>query len=154
MRRGLGCIVVLAFCAFSARSQAREQYPAKVHDAVKMECTPGCGLCHIDPNGGGERNQWGAERWGLATASNAIELLRMQMNPDYDHDGKDDVAELQAGENPGVPGASSVCIPEYGCGARLARTPAPPGPISGALAAGLLVFTLRWRRAARVRARA
>jgi hypothetical protein len=42
---------------------------------------------------------------------------------DFDGDTVNDDAELRAGTDPGVFGAISVCIAEYGCGAHLAKAP-------------------------------
>jgi MYXO-CTERM domain-containing protein len=130
----------------SQRAQAEPEFPGKLRSAVPMQCTPGCGLCHIDPSGGGDRNPWGNERGVLVVLADVATQLAKLPNPDFDHDGTSDVDELRKGSNPGVPGPSSICIPEYGCGARLARTAAPPEPIDATLAAAALFVALGRRR--------
>lgn len=137
----------LAFSALlvSGRAHAQPEYPSKLRTAVQMQCTPGCGLCHLNPNGGGNRNPWGNERGILVRLADVATQLAKLPNPDFDHDGTADVDELRKGSNPGVPGPSSICIPEYGCGARLAPA-APPEPIYATLAAGALFAAALGRR--------
>jgi MYXO-CTERM domain-containing protein len=145
---GFSAALALIVLALPDHAQAREDFPGLVHASLKMKCTPGCGLCHVDPNGGGPRNPWGTARGAFATIQDGGAILAKQMPPDFDRDGTDDVTELKAGSNPGIPGESSVCLPEYGCGARLARAPGPPGSFLWALAAGALLSLRRRQRRA------
>lgn len=145
-RSGVGAALTLVALLAPVPARAEAEFPGKLRAAVQMQCTPGCGLCHIDPNGGGARNPWGNERGVLITIADIAKQLAKLPNPDFDHDGTNDVDELKKGSNPGVPGPSSICIPEYGCGARLARTAAPPEPIYATLAAGALFAALKRRR--------
>jgi hypothetical protein len=67
---------------------------------------------------------------------------------DSDADGMSDFDELKAGRDPLLPGALSLCLPSYGCGARIAA--APPPDDSATLLAVLLVTSAlisagRWR---------
>lgn len=145
-RWGLWAWLAFSTLVVSGRAHAQPDYPSKLRSAMQMECTPGCGLCHLDPNGGGNRSPWGNERGILVVLADVAAQLAKLPNPDFDHDGTSDVDELKKGSNPGVPGPSSICIPEYGCGARIAQTAGPPEPIYATLAAGALFIALGRRR--------
>jgi hypothetical protein len=141
---------------------AQGEYPKQVQQNFQMgECLPGCGLCHKDPRGGGERNAWGNMRGTSAARASDAPVF----DEDSDGDGTSDRDELKVGSNPGngmstpaTVATSSVCLPAgvemptYGCGARIA--PAPPAGANGTagaagLLAGILVFVGLRRRAAR-----
>lgn len=147
LRQGvLTAALLLPISIVPGRAAARETYPGKLRSGLDMACTPGCGLCHIDPSGGGDRNPWGEARGASALSPDIAAALQKQMPPDFDSDGMDDASELKQGFNPGVRGQASVCIPEYGCGARLARAPGTPAPLLSALVAGALLALRRRQR--------
>jgi hypothetical protein len=99
-------------------------------------------LCHTDPEGGENKlNSFAGV--GLILKDGAID----GKSTDTDGDGKMDADELVAGENPATYGAVSVCTPEYGCGARVAKAPAHGALQSESLLLAALGFgvLLRWQ---------
>ena len=71
----------------------------------------------------------------------------------FDGDDMNDGEELKRGRSPVIFGDASVCAPEYGCGARLARLPEPGLGDARPWLAGLAAFALFSRIATKRRRR-
>jgi hypothetical protein len=127
---------------------ARAEYPGKMREAFNMPCSSGCLLCHSDPSGGpGNFNKWIEGRLAFPSSPDPVAALAAIEVKDFDGDGVTDEAELRAGTDPGAFGAMSVCLPEYGCGAHVAKS--PPRDVRGPFAlllAGLAVAGLLRRQ--------
>ena len=68
---------------------------ASTYPASTSASTFSCGICHIDPAGGGPRNGYGTAYANAGHNFPAIESL------DSDGDGSTNIAEITAGTNPG-----------------------------------------------------
>jgi hypothetical protein len=136
-------------------AHALSNFPGEVNASLGMECLPTCLLCHVSPAGGsGTATQpfavsLIAEGLVISDASSvgvALSAVQAQgADADIDGDGQNDVDQVAAGENPN-PDGTDFC-PVGG--------DAPP-PIErgcfnagSALAVGLVIGGLRWRRARR-----
>lgn len=120
-RQILAGVLALASVLSTEQGRASPEFPGQLRKARDIPCVPTCMLCHNDPNGGkGTSNQFAPR------ALAAMTLVSYAFNEDYDGDGMNDGEELKNGRSPVIFGAVSVCVPEFGCGARLTR-PAAPG---------------------------
>ena len=135
--------------ALTGAASAKPEYSGKLQENLDLPCAPTCMICHTDPAGGAEhRNQYWLNFYPALNSTVPVTLLG-----DADKDGKSDGDELKAGENPVIYGNAPVCIPDYGCGARVAATPpdngvAPEVWLVGAISLGALArFQLRRKRA-------
>lgn len=147
--------------SWAGAAAASPTFPEALAEAAGMgSCTPGCSVCHQDNNGGqGTASKKFATSMlvgGLlpmnpGTVKIAVESLRGS-NKDTDGDMKSDIAELAAGQDPNFPGGTSICIPTYGCGARIAPAPAHAAGVAGLLTAfGLALLGRRARARSRSR---
>lgn len=159
---------VLGLAAFAAAlvvpltAGASQTFPSEIYSAADMHCVPGCTLCHSTAVGvegsavlgtpfGKKMVGLGVSGGNPETLVKAIERLggAMDPTPDLDGDGKPDLEELKAGTDPSSPDPdASLCGPDYGCGAHVAKTPprdATPLAFAG-VAALLMAFGLRRRR--------
>ncbi|HWA71409.1 MAG TPA: hypothetical protein VG937_03725 [Polyangiaceae bacterium] len=151
MKRRSGLFAVACVFLLAKVAAARPEYPGLLQTNFAMKCAPSCGLCHLDPNGGGPRNPWGNARGPLSTIPAAATAFTMLMPPDFDGDGVSDVDELKQATNPGMPGAASVCPPEYGISCKVASAPANALPRVASfalLAAGIALVGRRRGRSA------
>jgi hypothetical protein len=140
--RAIAVVAAGFVVTLSTVAAAQPPYPGQLQERLKMPCVPTCMLCHTVPEGGDDKlNDFSGT--GLALKLGAID----GKTTDSDGDGKMDADELIAGESPVIPGNVSVCAPEYGCGARVAKAPAHGGLKSESLLLGALGFgvLLRWQ---------
>jgi hypothetical protein len=140
-KRAIAAVAALFAVSFSAVALAEPDFPGELQKAIKMPCAPTCMLCHTDPEGGPDKlNDFYGDVLAFKGGGGDKTL-------DKDGDGKSNYDELIAGESPLIPGNPSVCIPEYGCGARVAKAPThgqlqSEGLLFGAIGFGVL---LRWQ---------
>ena len=113
-------------------SQASPEFPGEIQGLLGMDCPPSCGICHIDPDGGGDLTIFGGRMkitGGLVAGDTStvwpalatIEMARPII--DSDGDGLGDIVELRANLNPMINGnekPDEIVCPKYGCGARVA----------------------------------
>lgn len=138
-----------------AEAFAQPDYPSMLQNNFMLEdCTPSCGLCHLDPQGSGDRNAWGSS-YGTAAALAPAAIPATQ---DSDGDGAHDVAELRATSDPGNAASTpqtavalNFClpaVPQFGCGARVARGTEDDGSAIAwlVIGAGLALKVTRKRR--------
>jgi hypothetical protein len=156
--------LAIALLIFGARrAQAEPDFPAGIQNAAGIPCAPPCTLCHTETPGSALTATRAFARSLLATGKlvggqpqslrDAVQVLR-DKHVDSDGDGVPDTDELAAGSDPSDAGRSAgICGPVYGCGARLARAPAPAFGGAGLLAVALGVLLLARVRRARVRRR-
>lgn len=156
-RAVLPATLLLTSLVISGTALAQPDYPKMLQDNfdMKADCVASCGLCHLDPTGGGDRNAWGNAKGTLSARFPAM----AKMEEDFDADGATDLAELQAGSDPGNAGSTpataeafSICPgagAAFGCGARLARGTEDDGSRIGwgVLGAALFLKLMRRRRA-------
>lgn len=126
---------------WGATAAAKPEYPGKLQEKLDMPCAPTCMLCHTSPEGGGDKINSFAPFGSAVANGQPPESFLMG---DADGDNVSDLDELKKGTNPVIEGDATVCVPEYGCGARLARTPDDgrvhsDGWLLGALGVGLLL---------------
>jgi len=157
----LNVSLLVAGVSWAGAVAASPSFPEALVSAVPMpDCTPGCAVCHRD-NAGGQATA--TQKFAAAMLANglvpakpetvktAVEALRAA-NTDTDLDMKPDILELAAGQNPNLPGTASVCLPTYGCGARIAPAAThAKGAAVALLGAAALVFLGRRARALRSR---
>lgn len=134
---------------------ASGDYPGRI--ATKFDVDPpACTICHRDLNGGSGTvvQAFGqgmvANGLGGGSAANFEDLLDQTGGRDSDGDGQNDLAELQAGTNPSLAGASADLPPAtYGCfETKGTVASAPPGSprLASTAVAGLLAGFLFFRR--------
>lgn len=118
-----GYLVLAGVLSTTRWADARPEYPGRVQERLDLgSCVPTCMLCHSDPAGGADNlNRFSG--FGLLIAERE-ELP--DLTGDLDGDGASDGDELRRGESPVIAGNASICSPQYGCGARIAR-PSPEG---------------------------
>ncbi|MEZ4227435.1 MAG: hypothetical protein R3B13_41235 [Polyangiaceae bacterium] len=158
--RSIAATLVFTLSLLTAGSaQARPEFPQAVQDAADAPCLPQCSLCHRDTSGGGVADQPFAQSLLSQGDGNgeegivaAMDRMRQQ-NMDSDGDGTSDIDELSQGKDPNYAGDALVCLPDVGCGARVARAPAEQGmgAVLTALAALALAHLRRRRRAQALR---
>jgi hypothetical protein len=168
LSRGRVAGVTLVTAVLVASSAGADpKFPDKLRADLKMPCTPGCAVCHLDASGGPGRLRMtttgnpgfgmNLKNYGLTTSDlNSLELALKAAAadsppPDIDGDGTPDLDELKKGDDPNDPTVgASVCSagPEFGC-VRVARQGPVDGVASvvGAAVLALGVAAFRRRRA-------
>jgi MYXO-CTERM domain-containing protein len=149
--------LVAALLSWAGAAAASATFPSALVAAVPMgDCTPGCAVCHRDNNGGqgtaikpfaGAMLSSGLIPTKPESVTAAVEALRAK-NGDLDKDGKFDIAELAAGQDPNASTAASICLPTYGyqCGVRIATAPARERSAAVVLLGIVVLGLLRRRR--------
>ncbi len=151
-------------------AHASPDYPPLLQSALDQEfpavkhCAPLCTACHQTTQGGpGNLNPFGAtlEGFGLVQQNDASvalsihNLANASPIPDTDHDGTNDVDEINKGDSPSIagPAGTGQFCPDigYGCGARIAAP--PPRERSSLIPAALLGLGLVAARRRRLSAR-
>ena len=154
--RAFGSTGFLLASLFAAPpASAEPTFPGTLADKAGGVCVVTCLTCHTDPAGGGDKLKvFGAAFGGAVKAleiTGNTSSLDSFKDSDADGDGVKDLTEVLAGHDPTSPGATSICTPAYGCGARLSRLP-PSGRGTVApllLAAAALAFATRRRAKSR-----
>jgi hypothetical protein len=138
-------------------ANARPEYTGYIFDAIPgMVCTPQCIICHSDNQGGA--TTWFAKGFGAAAgpklsstmpvfrgAALKAELDKIDSNLDMFLD----VERLKQGRDPNTAqtDTTSICVPSYGCGARIApAVPIDSHAAGAALLSGLVLIGLLLRR--------
>lgn len=120
---------------FAANAAAEPTYPEALEKRLALKCIPTCLLCHTSPEGGASTVRGNdATELSIIVNDNLSESLLATLRPaalnkvmtaDSDNDGMIDIDELKAGRDPFTYGDTPICSPTYGCGARIAKPPAP-----------------------------
>ena len=114
--------VVGGFLLDAPLASASREIPGKLRKALDAPCAPSCMLCHSSPDGGKEtvrQNVPAITYYATALSGTPAPLEGM----DTDNDLVSDIEELRTNRNPWMYGDAPVCVPEYGCGARIAEHP-------------------------------
>ena len=150
--------VALASLFAAAPAAAEPTFPGVLVDKAGAVCIVTCLTCHTDPAGGKNNLKlpfgaaFGAAVKGLEL-SGSVASLDSFKNSDADGDGDKDLNEVLAGHDPTSFGSASICVPTYGCGARIASRAPLDGGAAGWLltAAAACVYVGRRRFRARGR---
>jgi hypothetical protein len=158
--RFFGAVLLsLGVLAFSGSAMASASYPTELADALDMDCAAPCTVCHQDTTGGAgtatkafadaliDNGLEGEDKSSVKPALDALDAA----GTDSDGDGVSDVGELRQGRNPNIPGDASICGPQYGCGARIAKPSADLDPDAALLALCVSVILLGSTRRRRAR---
>jgi hypothetical protein len=151
--------------SFSPPAAAERIFPAAVSETVGLSCTPSCLLCHTRPEGGianlGPVGHQLLDNLRVHNRDSLISSLRCLherncpdvadsvYDLDSDGDGVSNIEEIYQGRSPTEPGATGLCGPTYGCGARVEPRGSldPKGIAAITLAAACLwAFQRRVRR--------
>lgn len=149
-------VAVVALTAASA--SATPNFPKAVQAKLSLGAEPACTLCHAGPTQrgtvttpfGASMRARGLAAYDEASLGRAIDALRGEKR-DSDGDGKPDVDELTAGEDPnagaGRAGDDAALVPEYGCSAAPARPTPGLSPLAALAALALVAWwAIRARR--------
>jgi len=149
-------VAVVALTAASA--SATPNFPKAVQAKLSLGAEPACTLCHAGPTQrgtvttpfGASMRARGLVAYDEASLGRAIDALRGEKR-DSDGDGKPDVDELTAGEDPnagaGRAGDDAAVVPEYGCAASPPRSrPRGTALVALLLSIGLVPLVRRSRR--------
>lgn len=138
----------------SPSARASGAYPGTIGTKYSVTA-PQCTLCHNNPAGGGgtATQPFAATMKGLGLAGGGdtaklTATLDANTN-DTDGDGKSDVDEIKAGEDPNVSGGTPVEPPSYGCieqNGSIAGTRSQSPRLASMAVAGLLAGFLFFRR--------
>jgi len=156
------CLLTVGACAVGVmvatrHAGASETFPPILAEKLGMPCVPNCLPCHSAAVGTAANQRFDGVKGEIERlASNDVSAERTlraalnilltdeTLNLDSDGDGKQDLAELSAGDNPY--GGESLCErPRYGCSA-LHVAPAPPAPFTAFAFALSVAGALWWRR--------
>jgi hypothetical protein len=97
MKKSFGLLIVVALILMGGSAYALPSYLSSFNSTYNTSNTVlnTCGLCHIDPNGGGARNAYGTDYANNGHNFAAIESL------DSDKDGFTNIVEINARTFPG-----------------------------------------------------
>jgi MYXO-CTERM domain-containing protein len=147
-------LITVLLGSLPARAWALPDYPEALQDASGAPCLPHCNVCHRDDQAGHATVDrplgLSLERVGKlggggpAQVTRAVERLRAA-GTDSDGDGRPDIDELSAGDDPNYSGEGLLCGPEVGCSARSAGGH-PPADLGLAVLGLFLVVRRRTRR--------
>lgn len=103
--QGLGLVLLLAFLCLTLFPMSGSEVSARPFRMAVMPdkgATFGCGVCHINPRGGGARNTFGKDyqKLGMSAGEKYTDELGAA---DSDGDGFDNNHEFKAGTHPGDP---------------------------------------------------
>lgn len=138
----------------SPSAHASSGYPGAIATKYSV-AAPQCTLCHNNPQGGGgtATQPFAATMIPLGlSGGSATDKLTAALDAntaDTDGDGKTDVDEIKAGEDPNVSGGTPVEPPSYGCieqNGSIAGTRSPSPRLASMAVAGLLAGFLFFRR--------
>jgi hypothetical protein len=154
--------LALAGLLSAPEAHASSTFPGKIEKLAHLPCTPTCLLCHTDPNGeiktlraGPMKEPWALSTFLFLNSSDGTQAdLDKLAGQDTDHDGVNDLPELQAGQNPFLTGDSPYCSDiRYGCGARIASKPVLDGSTAAWLLSAAAACVYAGRRRFKSRAR-
>jgi hypothetical protein len=146
-------------CAFPRGAAARETFPEVLSEKLGLEgCTPSCLPCHTEVPGTRENMREDGLRVAInlnnpqvGDAAEFAAVLDSMLNGtakalpgDSDGDGKNDLAEIAAGDNPY--GGTPLCGPKYGCGGSSVAPSAPTRLGAFAFALAFTAALLRRKR--------